>query len=117
MPSWASAKVTASCARWLVLIGTVIVGSFIEPADSVRNSTDVEIKWGVHEAGEERGEWTTGETRTSIMFLISGRFVQKRPDREVELLEAGGLRDVGARGRPRLEGGRGLRHAHDSLPV
>lgn len=66
-----------------------IVGNFIEPADSIRNSGDVEIKWGAHAAGEERPEWTTGETRTSIMFLISGRFVQKLPDREVELSKPG----------------------------
>ena len=66
-----------------------IVGNFIEPADDVRNSSDVEIKWGVHKAGEERAEWTTGETRTSIMFLISGHFVQKLPDREVDLAMPG----------------------------
>lgn len=66
-----------------------IVGDFIEPIDSVRNSSQVEIKWGVHQAGEERADWTTGETRTSIMFLISGRFLQRLPDREVELAEPG----------------------------
>lgn len=30
-----------------------LVGNFIEFADSVANSRDVEIKWGVHEAGGE----------------------------------------------------------------
>ena len=54
-----------------------------------RELGDVEIKWGVHEAGEERAEWTTGETRTSILILISGRFLQRLPDREVELSKQG----------------------------
>ena len=66
-----------------------LVGSFIKPDDSVRHSRDVEIKWGVHEAGEERGAWTEGETRTSILVLISGHFVQRLPDREVELVKPG----------------------------
>jgi quercetin dioxygenase-like cupin family protein len=66
-----------------------LVGHFVEPTDGVANSGDVEIKWGVHEAGEERAEWTTGETRTSILILISGRFLQRLPDREVELSKQG----------------------------
>lgn len=66
-----------------------LVGHFIEPAHGVQNSTDVEIKWGVHEAGEERPDWTKGETRTSFMVLISGRFLQRLPDRDVELAKPG----------------------------
>jgi len=66
-----------------------LVGNFIEPPDSVLNSGDVEIKWGVHPAGEERADWTTGETRTSFMVLISGRFIQRLPDRQVELTKPG----------------------------
>lgn len=66
-----------------------LVGKFIEPADGVRNSTEVEIKWAVHPAGDERAEWTTRETRTSILILISGRFVQRLPDREVEFSRPG----------------------------
>jgi hypothetical protein len=66
-----------------------LVGNFIEPADSVANSRDVEIKWGIHQAGEERPEWTTGETRTSFMVMNSGRFVQRLPDLEVELSRTG----------------------------
>jgi len=66
-----------------------LVGNFIEPPDSVLNSGDVEIKWGVHPAGDERADWTTGETRTSFMVLISGRFIQRLPDRQVELIKPG----------------------------
>ena len=66
-----------------------LVGNFIEPPDSVLKSSDVEIKWGVHPAGEERADWTSGETRTSFMVLISGRFIQRLPDRQVELATLG----------------------------
>jgi len=66
-----------------------LVGNFIAPPDSVANTSDVEIKWGTHAAGEERADWTTGETRTSMMMLISGRFLQRLPDREVELSRQG----------------------------
>jgi len=65
-----------------------LVGNFIEPG-GVLHSDDVEIKWGRHRAGEERAEWTTRESRTSFMVLISGHFVQRLPDREVELSRPG----------------------------
>jgi hypothetical protein len=66
-----------------------LVGNFIEPSDGVANTGDVEIKWGTHSAGEERAEWTTGETRTSLLVLVSGRFLQRLPDRDVELVRQG----------------------------
>ena len=50
-----------------------IVGHFMETAD-VRESSDVEIKWGIHPAGEERSGWQEGETRTTLVMLIRGRF-------------------------------------------
>jgi hypothetical protein len=31
-----------------------LIGHFIEDHDDIRASDDVEIKWGVHPAGEER---------------------------------------------------------------
>jgi hypothetical protein len=43
-------------------------------SDDVRLSTDVEIKWGVHPAGERREAWFEEENRTTILMLISGRF-------------------------------------------
>jgi hypothetical protein len=50
-----------------------LIGEFMEP-DDVRTSNDVEIKWGVHEAGERREEWFEEETRTTVLLLVSGRF-------------------------------------------
>jgi quercetin dioxygenase-like cupin family protein len=51
-----------------------ILGHFIEPADDVRASKDVEVKWGTHPAGQQRPEWTAGDQRTTLILLISGSF-------------------------------------------
>jgi len=50
-----------------------VVGHFVEPGD-VRTSNDVEIKWGVHRAGEGREAWHDEEHRTTVLLLIRGRF-------------------------------------------
>ena len=50
-----------------------LVGAFLDP-DDVRASTEVEIRWGVHEAGERREAWFEEETRTTVLLLLSGRF-------------------------------------------
>ena len=50
------------------------VGSFIDEKLGLRHSDDVELKWCKHVAGEERSEWVTGEARTTIGILISGKF-------------------------------------------
>ncbi|HVB43145.1 MAG TPA: signal peptidase I [Streptosporangiaceae bacterium] len=65
-----------------------LLGHFM-PADDVRNSSDVEIKWGMHPRGDERAQWVTGETRTALIVLISGRFRLDFPDRSVVLADQG----------------------------
>lgn len=50
------------------------VGSFFDQKLGFRFSDDVEIKWGIHKKGEERPEWVTGEFRTTVSILISGKF-------------------------------------------
>jgi hypothetical protein len=50
-----------------------LVGAFMEP-DDVRMSKDVEIKWGVHPAGDRREAWFEDESRTTVLMLVSGRF-------------------------------------------
>ena len=35
------------------------------------------MKWGVLNAGDARTEWVTGETRTTIGILISGKFTME----------------------------------------
>ncbi|GII23187.1 signal peptidase I [Planosporangium mesophilum] len=51
-----------------------ILGHFIEPADGVRATSAVEVKWGTHPAGQQRDAWYTDEQRTTMLLLISGRF-------------------------------------------
>ena len=53
------------------------------PPGDPRKTGDVEIKWGVHRRGEERGQWVTAESRAAAIFLVSGRFRVDLPDRSV----------------------------------
>ncbi|MEU8262275.1 signal peptidase I [Micromonospora sp. NPDC048999] len=65
-----------------------LLGHFKPPGD-VRHSTEVEVKWGAHPAGEARSAWATGERRTALLVLISGAFRVELPDRTVVLREPG----------------------------
>ena len=58
-----------------------LIGEFIEKEFGLRHSEDVELKWGVLKAGDARTEWSTGETRTTIGILISGKFTMEFRDR------------------------------------
>lgn len=51
-----------------------ILGHFIDPAEDVRSTKDLEVKWGVHSAGEKRPEWTSGDERSTLIMLIKGHF-------------------------------------------
>ncbi|MEU4681186.1 signal peptidase I [Micromonospora sp. NPDC023737] len=64
--------------------GGWLLGHFMPPHE-VRHSTDVEVKWGVHPQGETRARWATGERRTALLVLISGRFRVELRDRTVVL--------------------------------
>ncbi|MBX6387103.1 MAG: signal peptidase I [Microbispora sp.] len=61
-----------------------LLGHF-KPAGDVRHSDDVEIKWYAHPRGDRRAEWVTGERRTALLVLISGRFRVEFPERSVVL--------------------------------
>lgn len=65
-----------------------LLGHFM-PKDDVRHSSDVEIKWGVHQAGEQRAAWVTGESRTTLIVLVRGCFRIDFPYRSVALREQG----------------------------
>ena len=48
------------------------IGQFVQAAAGLRHQTEVEIKWGVHPAGERRPQpWATGHA-TTISVLIRG---------------------------------------------
>jgi hypothetical protein len=51
-----------------------ILGHFIDPGEGVRSSKDVEVKWGIHPPGDKRHEWTADDKRTTLVFLVSGKF-------------------------------------------
>ena len=52
-----------------------LVGHFIAPENgAVRQTSNLEIKWGIHPAGEQRKEWTEGEERSTLVILVSGTF-------------------------------------------
>lgn len=65
-----------------------ILGYF-KPAGDRRHSSDVEIKWGIHPRGEQRAAWVTGEERTALLILISGRFRMEFRGHSVVLEEQG----------------------------
>lgn len=51
-----------------------LLGHFIDPAEGIRSSRDVEVKWGIHPPGDKRAEWTADDKRTTLVILISGNF-------------------------------------------
>lgn len=51
-----------------------ILGHFIDPSKGVLSSKDVEVKWGIHPAGEKRPEWTADDQRTTLVLLVEGNF-------------------------------------------
>lgn len=64
-----------------------IVGSFVP--EGLRHCKTVEIKWGMHKAGEGRADWATDERRTTICILISGKLKMHFRERNVLLETAG----------------------------
>jgi hypothetical protein len=51
-----------------------LLGHFVNPPEDVRHSKDVEVKWGVHSAGDKRPEWTADDQRTTLLLLVDGQF-------------------------------------------
>ncbi|SRR6266508_402105 len=51
-----------------------LIGHFLDSSDGVRASEAVEVKWGIHPAGEGRDDWHTDEQRTTVLLLVKGRF-------------------------------------------
>jgi hypothetical protein len=66
-----------------------LLGHFIDPADGVQHSTDVEVKWATHPAGERRTAWTVGDRRTTLLLLIQGRFRLELTGTSITLAEQG----------------------------
>lgn len=52
-----------------------LLGHFLDSSAGVRSTKDVEIKWGIHTAGDKRTEWTSDDQRTTLVLLVEGKFV------------------------------------------
>jgi hypothetical protein len=44
-----------------------LIGHFLDGSAGVRSSDAVEVKWGIHRAGDNREAWQTGEQRTTAL--------------------------------------------------
>lgn len=66
-----------------------IIGHFIDPAEGVRSSKDVEVKWGIHAAGERRHGWTSDDQRTTLVILVDGHFSVKLTEGTATLTRQG----------------------------
>jgi quercetin dioxygenase-like cupin family protein len=65
------------------------VGHFITPSDDLRHTEAVEVKWGVHPAGDARPTVAPGLETTTVSILVSGAFRVSFPGREVRLARPG----------------------------
>jgi hypothetical protein len=56
------------------------VGNFMPLETGPRRARAIEIKWGVHSAGERRPSVVDGSHTVSLALLVSGRFTLTFPD-------------------------------------
>jgi quercetin dioxygenase-like cupin family protein len=66
-----------------------LLGHFIDPSEGVRSTKDVEVKWGIHPAGEKRTEWTSDDQRTTLLFLVQGHFRVNLTEGNVTMTQQG----------------------------
>jgi hypothetical protein len=65
------------------------VGHFVRPPGDSRHTDDVEVKWGVHSAGDARASVAPGLRTTTVSILVSGAFRFSFTGREVRLTRPG----------------------------
>jgi hypothetical protein len=68
--------------------GGWFLGHFIAAGDP-RHSDAVEVKWGVHPAGQSRSSVAAGTDARTLSILVSGTFRVEFPEREVRLTHPG----------------------------
>jgi hypothetical protein len=66
-----------------------IIGHFVPPELGERSTQHIEVKWGVHDAGEGEHEWSVNKTATTVSILLRGKDRIAFPDREVVLEREG----------------------------
>jgi hypothetical protein len=68
--------------------GGWFAGHLITPEDDPRSTSILEVKWGVHKAGDCRTEWAVNAA-TTLSILIKGRFRLQFPEQEILLSHEG----------------------------
>ncbi|ASO20561.1 hypothetical protein FHR81_004672 [Actinoalloteichus hoggarensis] len=66
-----------------------LLGHFINPTEDIRSTTDVEVKWANHPAGDKRAEWTTDDQRTTLLLMVHGEFRLDLTEDSVTLAKPG----------------------------
>jgi len=66
-----------------------LLGHFIDPVEGIRSTKDLEVKWGIHPAGQKRAEWTADDQRTTLVLLVEGYFVVHLPDGSTTMTRQG----------------------------
>ena len=69
--------------------GGWFAGHFMTPGDDARSISILEVKWGVHKAGDCRTEWAVNGAATTLSILVKGRFRLQFPEQEILLLREG----------------------------
>ena len=69
--------------------GGWFAGHFITPVDDVRSTSVLEVKWGVHTAGDCRTQWGVNAAATTLSILVKGRFCLQFPEKEILLFREG----------------------------
>src|SRR4028118_1158720 len=69
--------------------GGWFAGHFITPENDPRSTSILEVKWGVHQAGDCRTEWAVNAEATTLSILIQGRFRLQFPEQEFLLSREG----------------------------
>jgi hypothetical protein len=69
--------------------GGWFAGHFIAPEDDPRSTSILEVKWGVHKAGECRTQWAVNAEATTLSILVKGRFRLQFPLQEILLVREG----------------------------
>ncbi|SRR5579883_915603 len=65
------------------------IGHFITPTNNPRSTSDVEVKWMNHKAGDVRKDWAVNAEATTLSLLIRGQFRLQFLDKEVLLSSEG----------------------------
>jgi len=65
------------------------VGPFMTDRNPLLQTNGVEVKWGIHSAGQARDKWDAGGSNHSLTILLHGHLVQEFSDATYELIHEG----------------------------